>query len=174
MAGDKKQQEVVTIDQVKILIAGAGDELKGLLVEALKGLLTEERVLLLIDEKFAEVKPLLDEHLQAVFTENQDKTRELISESQEKIIDYCTTLQPGITATLGETEPVKPPFDPAWLTGLFYSGASQKKELVDGRPRLVPKTYRRPLTPADVLGYAVTDDTVTITTADGRKHLVEI
>lgn len=120
-------EKTVTEEQVKKLIA-----------EAIKGLVTHEQ---------------LHAALEDVFNQVNAATLEVAAE-------------PG-----GQTAP---PLDPAWLDGLTLTGATFKREIVDGRPRNVATPFTRPLTPADVLGYRVAADVVHLVASDGQKHIVTI
>lgn len=60
--------------------------------------------------------------------------------------------------------------DPKFLAGLYYRSSEPQKDDA-GATRHVPT--KRPLEPGDVLDWKDNGPTVTIVTADGKKHLVE-
>lgn len=69
----------------------------------------------------------------------------------------------------------RPPLDPDWLEGLIFKGAKVETVREKGqRPKVVGKPFERPLTPADVLSYAIGETAVTLVAADGKKHTVEL
>ena len=92
-------------------------------------------------------------------------------ETLEEILPRLQTAPP-----VQVVEDASPEFDPAWIEGLTYSGARSEKKVIDGRPRLVPVSYQRPLQARDVLSFRVDDEAgrVILVTADGRKYTLDI
>lgn len=119
-------------------------------------------------KKFGEmlIGLITEDRARAIFAEEIEKAFDQVQESPA-LLPYTATL--GLTAA-EET----PPLDPDWLTGLQFRGSTVRKELVDGRPKLISKTFTRSLQPEDVLTFRVNGDIVTIVTTDGQKHQVEI
>lgn len=63
-------------------------------------------------------------------------------------------------------------FNPKWLAGLTFKGATAKKVKEDGRERLRHVPFERPLKESDVLSWREEPTEVVIVTADGRKYRV--
>ena len=149
MAGKEKDVAViiVTAELVAQMIA-----------DAIKNLVTVEQLQLGIGEA---TKGLMTE----------EQARELIAQSQNEMFDYVNA---ATLETITGDQPQATPLDPTWLEGLAFRGAKQEKKIVDGRPRLIGKSFTRPLLPDDVLSHRVDGDQVIIVSGDGQKHTVEI
>ena len=174
-------------DAGKTAVAGLTEELvKILIVDTVKGLftvdaltqqlkeagfivITEDRAKELVHDEMAalvDAGTLVGKDALAGFV-TEDALHEILSGMEPTL----GTLVPGITSAVS-----LPELDPEWLDGLVFRGAKHEKVKGEAgqRPKMVAKPYERPLTPADVLSFSVGEDTVTLVTADGKKHTVEI
>jgi hypothetical protein len=108
----------VTIDQVKILIAEAREDLLLELTEALKGVLTEEQVVVLIEEKTSKLI-------------TGEEARQLIAEA---VCSFPATTELQAMPLLTQDSPgtnLKPIFDPAWLAGLTNRTGKSELRVAD-------------------------------------------
>ena len=153
---DKKDSVVVFVTE---------EQVQQMIAEAVKGMLTSDQFQAGINDA--------TKHLATC-----DELAETVSKCQDMLIEYVNAVHPAFatleTVTASGAVPAQPPLDPAWLAGLTFSGATQEKRTVEGRPRLVATPFERELQPEDVLGYRVTDGQVFLVTADGKKYTVEI
>lgn len=143
-----------------------------MIAAAIQGLVTESRVDTLIINATAALKHSVAESINGLVTEEQVK--ELFNEAYSGMIGG-ELLQP-VAGIIGEVAaPALPPLDPDWLEGLTFNGVNRSVLKEKGqRPKAVSKPFSRPLTPEDVLSYAVGEGSVTLVTADGKKHTVEL
>lgn len=149
----------VTVEQVNKMITEATSGIGKLIAEAVKGMVPADQL-----------QTILTEATKGLITENQ--VRELIAEAQQDMFDHVNAAT--LETITGDQVSQEQPLDPEWLEGLEFRGATQAKNLVEGRTRLTGKPFIRPLEPGDVLSHRIDGDQVTIVTKDGRKHTVEI
>ena len=64
-------------------------------------------------------------------------------------------------------------FNPEWLKGKFFTGATKEVTEKDGRKHVQSTPFKRPLTEADVLDWADKGSSVVIVAADSQKHIVK-
>lgn len=173
MAGNEKAKvEGVTLETVKGLIAKAmeklmpADKVSEVIAEAMKNVVTGERA-----------KEIAAEAMKGLVTE--ERLKEAIGDVELKFSECMDVIKPAATVELkpfNQDQEQQIPLDTAWLNGLKFRGAKSEKKVVDGRPKLIPVPYERALQVSDVLSYRVAEEagTVTLVTADGQKHVVQI
>ena len=164
----------------EVVVALTREDVEGLITAAIEGLASREALQVLVtgqelEDKVAglitreTMETSAKQLLQGAVTE--ERVVELLLEMAAQFFPNKGTSLPS---ALASEKTSQHPLDPAWLDGLTFCDASLAREVVEGRPRIVATKEIRELRPADVLAYRVTDSQVFLSTADGKKHTVDI